>query len=332
MLSERVVSNDAIKRSLWETDALLAAASRLEQLVVLDGELSAEKLSSLAHLVSNTSTSDRVVQLYNGSGVLLETHSVRLVWEVDSIEPLEQSAQLPASALSELLAHSHTLRLSSTLAGLMLAESEHSEGAGAEPEWAALLLARLYSELPARFHATGALFRLSRLCLSRLFAHLAEFHADNDAVCEPNADTSNLTFRVPLVCVPLSATQLANQYATLLAAFVAANESQLDRINEENVELPTELSAGDAAIDESVLAPVVFFVAVWAVASLLLPKATAKTRVNRFLVETLLEKDFASYSLICNLLKSMKETDESVCGIFNCTVRACFLYFWIQKI
>ena len=50
----------------------------------------------------------------------------------------------------------------------------------------------------------------------------------------------------------------------------------------------------------------VFFVAVWAVASLVLPKATAKTRVNRFLVETLLEKEFASYSLICNLLKSMK--------------------------
>ena len=72
-----------------------------------------------------------------------------------------------------------------------------------------------------------------------------------------------------------------------------------------------ELSAGDAPIDESLLAPVLF-VAVWAVASLVLLKATAKTRVNRFLVETLLEKEFASYSLICNLLKCMKETDESV--------------------
>ena len=313
MLSERVASNYAITRSLWETDALLGAASRLEQLIVLDGELCAEKLSSLAHLVSSTCTSDRVVQLHNGSGVRLETHSVRLLWEVDSVEPLEQSAQLPAAALSELLAHSHTLRVSSTLAGLVLTESEHSEGTSAEPEWAALLLARVYSELPARFHATDALFRLSRLCLARLFAHFAEHHADNDADCEADADTSNPTFRLPLVSLPLSATQLANQFVTLLAAFIAANESQMDRINEENVELATELSADDAPIDESVLAPVVFFVTVWAVASLVLPKATAKTRINRFLVETLLEKELASYSLICNLLKSMKETDESVC-------------------
>ena len=61
------------------------------------------------------------------------------------------------------------------------------------------------------------------------------------------------------------------------------------------------------------LAPVVYFVAVWVVASFVLPKATAKTRVNRFLVETLLEKEFASYSLICNILKFMKETNEAVC-------------------
>ena len=143
VLSERnSASNNGLKRSLWETDALLGAASRLEQLVVLDGELCAEKLSSLAHLVSNTCTSDRVVQLHNGSGVCLETHIVRLVWEVDSVEPLDKSAQLPAAALGELLAHSYTLRVSCTLAVLVFAESEHSEGASAEPEWAALLLAR----------------------------------------------------------------------------------------------------------------------------------------------------------------------------------------------
>ena len=246
-LRTEYASNNGIKTSLWETDALFGAASRLEQLVVLDGELCAEKLSSLAHLVSNTCTSDRVVQLHNESGV-------RLVWEVNSVEPVEQSAQLPAAALGELLAHSYTLRVSCTLAVLVFAESEHSEGASAEPEWAALLFARLYSELPARFHATDALFRLSRLCLSHLFAHLAEHHADNEADCEPDADTSNPTFRMPLVSLPLSATQLANQFVTLLAAFIAANESQLDRINEENVELLAELSAGDAPIDEPLLA------------------------------------------------------------------------------
>ena len=90
-------------------------------------------------------------------------------------------------------------------------------------------------------HATDALFRLSRLCLAHLFAHLAEHHAANDADSEPDADTSNPTFRMPLVSLPLSATQLAKQFVTLLAAFIAANESQLDRINEENVELPAEL-------------------------------------------------------------------------------------------
>ena len=63
----------------------------------------------------------------------------------------------------------------------------------------------------------------------------------------------------------------------------------------------------------------VYFVAVWAVESLLSPKATAKTRVNRFLVETLLEKELASYSLICNLLKFIKETDESVCDSYIIT-------------
>ena len=212
----------------------------------------------------------------------LETHSVRLVWEVDSVEPLEQSAQLPAAALGDLLAHSHTLRVSRTLAGLVLAESEHSDGASTEPEWAALLLSRVYSELPARFHATDALFRLSRLCLARLFAHFAEHYADNEADCELDADTRNSTLRMPLVSLPLSATQLAKQFVTLLAAFIVANESQLDRINEENVELRAELSAGDAPIDESLLALVVLFVAVLAVASFVLLKATAKNRVNRF--------------------------------------------------
>ena len=90
MLSERKsASNNGIMRSLCKTDALLGAVSRLEQLVVLDGELCAEKISSLAHRVSNTCTNDRVVQLHNGSGVRLDTHSVRLVWDVDSVEPLE---------------------------------------------------------------------------------------------------------------------------------------------------------------------------------------------------------------------------------------------------
>ena len=238
MLSERnKASNNGIERSLSETDALLGPASRLEQLVVLDGRLCAEKLSSLAHLLSNTCTSDRVVQLLNGSGMRLDTHSMRLVWEVDSVEPLEQSAQLPAAALGDLLANSHTLRVSCTLAGLVLAESEHSDGAGAEPQWAALLFARVNSELPARFHATDAQLRLSRLCLAPLFAHFAEHHAVNEADCEPDADTSNPTLRMPLVSLPLSATQLAKQFVTLLAAFIAAYESQLDRIKEENVEL-----------------------------------------------------------------------------------------------
>ena len=167
--------------------------------------------------------------------------------------------------------------------------------------------------------ASGALPRDGRAVPPEPPVPLASVRAPRrtyDADCESDADTSNPTFRTPLVSLPLSATQLANQFVTLLVAFIAANESQLDRINEENVEHPAELSAGDAPIDESLLAPVVFFVAVWAVASLLLPKATSKTRVNRFLVETLLEKELASYSLICNILKFMKETDESVCDSY----------------
>ena len=88
----------------------------------------------------------------------------------------------------------------------MLVESEHSDGASEEPEWATLLLARLYSELPVRFHAMDALFRLSRLCLARLLAHLAEHYAHNEADCEPDADTRNPTLRMPLVSLPLSAT------------------------------------------------------------------------------------------------------------------------------
>ena len=148
--------------------------------------------------------------------------------------------------------------------------------------------------------------------LARLFAHLAEHHAANEADCEPDADTSNPNLRMPLVSLPLSATELTNQFVSLLVAFIAPKESQLDRINEGNVELRAELCAGDAPIDESLLAPMVLFVAVWAVVSVVLSKATATTRVNRFLVVILL-KEFASYSLICKLLK---ETDESVCDSY----------------